>query len=475
LKNTTLHHLLSNFSPSELKQFQEYVYSPFFNKNEKVKRLCDHLIDHELDIEKEKAYLIVFHQSDYQELRLNNVISDLLQLAYGFLIQQQAMTHPLQQQSHLLESLIERNLKRPISRVIQKGERIRENIEIQSYQFLQEQYNYLEQLDRFALTQNQREYDENLQKMSDTLDVYYLCNKFRIACEMVSRSAMLNEQYEPNFIAAALIEYEKSVEKYASFPALQIYYKAYQFLSQTSTTGYQELKNLLQQHPQTLSRPELRHLYTYMLNFSVRQINFGRSEYYQETLQICQTLIQENLLLQHGYLTKWTFINATTTGMRLEEYEWTERFIQDYQDALRVEERKNTVDYQLAALYFAKGDFSKTLQFLQQVEFTDTYYQASARIIQLKVFYELEEIEPFYSLVKSIRNLLRRKRKLSEYHRLSYLNFVRIAKRLLDLKLKPLYQIRERHLKFKTQLESAEPMANKEWLWSKYEKVIERI
>lgn len=475
MKNTTLYHLLYNFSSQELQQFQEYVHSPFFNKNEKVKRLCKYLLEQDLDVEKKKVYKYIFENSDYQELRLNNVISDLLQLAYGFLIQQQLISSPLQQQTHLLESLIERNLQRPISRVIQKGERIQENIEAESYQFLQEKYNYLEQLDRFALIQNQREYDENLQKMSDTLDAYYLCNKFRIACEMVSRSAMLNEQYEPNFITATLMEYEQHQTQYQIFPALRIYYQAYQFLSQTSTLGYKELKSLLQQYSSILSRPELRHLYTYMLNFSVRQINFGRSEYYSETLQICQTLIQENLLLQHGHLTKWTFINATTAGIRLEEYEWTEQFIKDYQDALRVEERKNTVDYQWAALYFAKGDFSKTLQFLQQVEFTDTFYQASARIIQLKVFYELEEIEPFYSLVKSIRNLLRRKRKLSEYHRLSYLNFVRIAKRLLDLKLKPLYQIRERHLKFKAQLENAEPMANKEWLRRKYEIVIQRV
>ncbi|MEM8523436.1 MAG: hypothetical protein AAGG68_02275 [Bacteroidota bacterium] len=475
MKNTTLYHLLSSFSAQELQQFGAYVHSPFFNKNEKVQHLYEYLVKEDLDVEKKKAYRYVFKASDYQEIRLNNVISDLLQLAYGFLIQQQLLSVPLQQQAHLLESLIERNVQRPISRILQKGARIEQNIAAQSYQFLQEKYNYLEQLDRFALTQNQREYDENLQKMSDTLDVYYLCNKFRIACEMVSRSAMLNEKYEPNFIAATLEEYKQNQIQYATFPALKIYYQAYQFLNQTSAIGYQELKTLLQEYPSVLSRPELRHLYTYMLNFSVRQINFGRSEYYQEILQIYQTLMEQNLLLQHGYLTKWSFINATTTGMRLEAYEWTEKFIQNYQNVLRKEERKNTVDYQLAALYFAKGDFSKTLQFLQQVEFTDTFYQASARIIQLKVFYELEEIEPFYALVKSIRNLLRRKRKLSEYHRLSYLNFVRIAKRLLDLKLRPLYQIRERHLKFKEQLENAEPMANKEWVWRKYQLVTQKI
>ncbi len=323
-------------------------------------------------------------------------------------------------------------------------------------------------MDRFALIKNPSVYDPNLQQMSDTLDAYYICNKLRIACEMVSRSRMLQEDYTP-YLVDFLWQYYKSNEsRYINFPALRIYHTAYQFLTQHNEEGYQRLKVALQTESK-LPQAELRHLYTYMLNFSVRQINYGRTEYYGEAFHIYQQLMEQDLLLQHGYLTAKTFINATTTAIRLQEYEWTKRFIQQYQDRLKADEQQNVIDYQWANLYFAQGDFDRTLQRLQRVEFNNVFYQASARIIQLKVFYELEAIDSFYALVKSVRNLLHRKRQLSDYHRLSYLNFVRITKRLLDIKLKPKYQQQRLQVPFEQKLNQLEPLNNKEWVREKYE------
>ncbi|MEM9889183.1 MAG: hypothetical protein AAF849_25165 [Bacteroidota bacterium] len=475
MNNTFLIELLEKFSKQELQHFRAFAHTDYFNTSEKVRRLCDYVLKEKNSLSKQHAYEAVFQSVDYKELRLNNVISDLLQLAYRFLVQQHIEGYQLKQQSYLMEALMERNLHRPLPRIIKKATQVINRTSTQSHQFFQDSYAFYEQLDRFALIHDQRSSDANLQKMSDTLDAYYLCNKFRIACEMVNRSAVLNGAYEFHFIAAALEEYERSSAHYQSYPSLQIYYQAYQFLTQASQKGYVTLKNLLQEHASLLPQAERRHLYTYMLNFSVRQINFGRSEYYQELLELFKVLIEQNLLLQHGYLTMWSFINATTAGIRLGAYQWTEAFIKRYQHKLKTEERQNTIDHQLAALYFAKGDFSKTLQLLQKIEFNDVFYQASTRIIQLKVFYELEETEPFYALVKSLKNLLRRKRQLNEYHRLSYTNFVRTVKRLLDLKLKPLYQIRAKHLIFQEKLEALEPLNNKEWLRRKYEELMERI
>ncbi|NJL76747.1 MAG: hypothetical protein HC892_18725 [Saprospiraceae bacterium] len=441
----------------------------FFNKNEKVKRLSSYLYETNLVIDnKEIVYLYVFQSKNYQELKLNNVISDLLQLAYSFLQQKQLKNHEIHAQATLMEELVERNLSNLLPRIIKKAELIKASTTTSSYlDFLDQSY-YYEQLDRLALIQNQRIYDDNLQKMGDTFDVYFLCNKFRIACEMVSRSALLNEQYIPHFIVPCLVQYEQHSDLYQNYPALSVYYHAYRFLKESTTHWYLLLKSLLQLHQNLLYMPEQKHLYTYLLNFCVRQVNFGKSEYYQEIFEIYQVLIKQNLLLQHGYLTKWSFINATTAGIRLNELSWTENFIHQYKCFLKEEEEQNTVDYQLAVLYFAKRDFAKTLQILQQVEFTDVFYQASARIIQLKVFYELDETEAFYALVKSILNLLRRKQKINEYHRLSYINFVQLAKLMFDLKLKPRYQISKKQNKIAIQLETLEPLTNKEWLLEKY-------
>ncbi|MEM1325325.1 MAG: hypothetical protein AAGI23_05190 [Bacteroidota bacterium] len=470
MNKTLLHELLQQFSMAERQQFRDFVFADFFTTNPSVRKLAQYLLDNDLPESKELAYQSLFGTDGYEERRLNNVISDLLQLAYRFLVEQQLETRPLHLNSLLLEALMEKNVHRPIARLARKAKRIRDKRTDSSYQFLQDSYQHFEQLDRSALIENQSIYDPNLQTMSDTLDAYYLCNKLRIACEMVSRSQMLQEDYMPHLIDFVLQEYESNASRYVTFPALRIYYNAYHFLTQHTTDGYQKLKAELQQES-PLSRAELKHLYTYMLNFSVRQINYGRTDYYREVFHICQSLIEQDLLLQHGYLTMRTFINATTAGIRLQEFEWTKQFIATYKDNLKADEQQNVIDYQRANLYFAQGNFNKTLQLLQRVEFSNVFYQASARIIQLKVFYELEEVEPFYALVKSVRNLLHRKRQLSDYHRLSYLNFVRITKRLLDIKLKPKYQRERLQTDFEEKLNQLEPLNNKEWVREKYERL----
>ncbi|MEM0995111.1 MAG: hypothetical protein AAGI49_18920, partial [Bacteroidota bacterium] len=216
MNNTFLIELLEKFSERELQRFNAFVHTDFFNTNEKVRKLCCYLLEKKEKASKRAAYVAVFQSTDYKELKLNNVISDLLQLAYTFLVQQQIAGHELLHQSYLMEALMERNLHRPLPRIIKKTAKIKERVDTRSYQFFQANYAVYEQLDRFALIHNQRQYDENLQKMSDSLDVYYLCNKFRIACEMVSRSTMLKEQYHAKFIAVALQEYELNKAYYAA-------------------------------------------------------------------------------------------------------------------------------------------------------------------------------------------------------------------------------------------------------------------
>lgn len=471
--NSLLLEVLTTLSSKEKKAFDHYIKSPFFNKNVRLVHLYQRLLDEQLFVSsREVLFTALFGNEPFNELKLNNDCSDLLQLLYGFLVHQYAINQPLQQQITLLECLIERNILKPSKRLTKKCQSIQGQIKTRSHHFYQEHLQFLEQQDRLALLDGRQQNQAYLQKMSDTLDVYFFCNKLRIACEMVSRTKLANQEYQPQLIEVILTTVENQPQLLEEVPALKIYYELYQLLTQPSLVQYQVLKDTVYEFQDILPNNELRDVCIYLLNFSVRQINYGKSAHYEEILNICDFLIQKDILLEHRQLTKWTFINVTTAGIRLKSFEWTEQFIKTYKPYLKAEERTNTVDYQLASLYFAKGDFDKTLKLLQQVEFTDTFYQASARVILLKVFYELNEVEPFFALTKSIKGVLRRKRHLSTYHRKSYNNFVRVVKGLYELRLLPKYQIKLKHTKIDQLLQELEPLTNKEWLQEKYELVL---
>jgi len=83
-------------------------------------------------------------QQPFNELQINNVISDLLQLLYGFLAQQHIERQSLLKKFHCLNELVERE-------------------EIQH---------------------------------SDSLDLYYFGNKLYIACDMTSRNIVTQANYQ---------------------------------------------------------------------------------------------------------------------------------------------------------------------------------------------------------------------------------------------------------------------------------------
>jgi len=85
MKKTKLIALLKKLSPTEMRRFQEYTFSPFFNKNKKVQQLLNILLENAPDfdsatLEKRKVFEKIYLNQQYNELQINNVISDLLQL-----------------------------------------------------------------------------------------------------------------------------------------------------------------------------------------------------------------------------------------------------------------------------------------------------------------------------------------------------------------------------------------------------------
>ena len=72
---------------------------------------------------------------------------------------------------------------------------------------------------------------------------------------------------------------------------------------------------------------------------------------------------------------------------------------------------------------------------LNNVEYMDVYYILDSKILLLKTYYELEEVDAFYSLIDSFYVYLRRNELISDYQKTICLNFVKFVKKLMRIKL----------------------------------------
>jgi len=474
MKNTRLIRLLKTLNPREIVRFKEYVNSPFFNKNQKVIQLCEEVLRYGPDYEDPKLnrrdlFQLFFGASTYSDGRINNIISDLLQLLYQFLSYLQFESRPPQQINLLLDQLLLRGSQQEVQRVAKRYLKAQEKNPFRNYEFFQEEYVFYDQLDRHFFTKNIRAYDENLQAKNDNLDLYYFCNKLRIACDMISRNIVAKASYECHFLEEILAVYDRQKSTFEKKPALQIYFQVMQMLQQPEAEKhYLGLKKLLEEKLHLFPQEELRVLFTYAINYCIKQINSGKRKFYRETLELYQQTLDRQIIFKNGHITSWTFKNIITVGIRLHEFTWVEQFIYQYQDNLIPEEKNNAVAFNLAALHYAQKDYKKALQQLHRIDFSNTSYHLGAKIIQIKSYYELNETESLYALIEATRKYVLRSFQLSEYGKKDNNSFLKLTRKIYQLKRKKSQLTDSALIKKKKvleeQLQTGEMTANKDWL-----------
>jgi len=471
MQKTKLVDILTRLSPKELKRLASFVSCDLYNTNTKVKEMLT-IIQNELSnnqsikLNPEEISHRLEPQQGFDERRFNNFASKLLQLVYQFLSIEYFRQQTGWQQAALLNELIERDAQRHMKGALHKWGLEEEKEEQRSLNYhlnAAQRYGFL---DRFELEQDNRRFQPFLQEQNDHLDLAYLVEKLRIACDMCSRSTVIQANYQCHGLPKVK-ELIQADARYLQHPTINTYWYGLLMLEKQQTEDYNIFKQLLQTHSHRFSKGELRTLYQYGLNYSIKMINSGDSSFYEEIFGLYQVMLDKELLLVGNQLSQWSFKNIVTTSIRLKAFNWTEEFIEQFQHKLAPEEQFNALSYNLAALAYAQGDYRSALQHLQHVEFTDSSYHLGAKIIQLKSYYELEEEEAFLSLIAAFRKYIQRSKQISAYRKAANAHFIQLTKELFQLKIKiklkdptALRQWRQISLN----LDEKAPIANKDWL-----------
>jgi len=469
--------LLRQLSPRERARFGEMAESPFFNKNQKLRRLIGYCLQQapafqEQRLEKKDVFHLVYGAAaPYNELQINNLLSDALQLLYQLLVQLELQGEPIKQKQYELRALLLRRADKHLRHSSNRLSKLTEQAPNRSQDYFQRQLEEALLLDRRSLQQSPRRQSPHLQNASNALDRYYCCHKMRIACDMASRNKAVNAAYECHFIAEVLSMFRSAAPHLRGQPSLQTYYEALMMLTSEQEQHYRALRQLLQKHGSLLTAEEQQDLYDYAQNYCVKKINSGDAAYYRDILELYKLMLEQGVLFRQGYLTQWSYINIVTAGIRLQEFEWTRAFIHDYRELLAPDVQENVFTYNLAALQFEQGHYKAALQTLQGVEFSDAFYHMAAKIIQLKSYYELEETEALFSLLEASRKYIKRNRQLSAYQKQSNNNFLRIITKLHKLQLQQPRLSNFEYLSalsnLQRELEALQAVANKGWLRKK--------
>ena len=438
LTNSRLIQYIVCFTPTEKKEFGLFLASPLFNRDGSLLKLYDYILRDLNSPSKKEAYKSVFGNKSFKEQRINNMMTELVHHVQDFLAHSAFNKNNQLKKELLLHALRKNKSKKNFSSVQQEIEAELATKKQGGHSAYYAQYKVAAEADAFMIEQGERKKSNDLQFASDNLDLFYLVEKLRLVCEMLNRKNIIETEYETGTADVVIKYVEGTIDKYKNHPAVLIYHCIYLTLKHDTESSYfLELKKLLKEYASCFSPAEARHMYDFAENYCIKKVNSGNVDYLQQIHSIYEQLLDSSLILNDGILSESDYKNIIAVSLRIGKHDWTYKFIETYKAYLPLSQQQNAYTYNIASYYYTIKDYKNAVRMLRDVEFTDVFYHLGSKLILLKVYYETEEVESFYSLVDTFKVYLHRNKKISVYQRENYFNLVRFSKNCFNIKVNP--------------------------------------
>ncbi len=464
---------LRKLSEDELDSFKRFVSSPYFNNSKDIIALLnmiytDELI-HKSQIDNEKVLKKLFPGKSLEIRRLTDLLYALTNLLEEYLSIDGYRQNRFQQKLKLMTLVYEKDLDALVNGVEKDMDQLHDQSPVRDSNYFYETYMLYSERDYGFRLHGSISGNESLQIKSDQLDLFFMAQKLKDACEMINRSRILSVEYDLTMLDIIVPYLQLHPERYGNYPAIQIYLNMYLMLtSEGHEIYFFQLKKLAQENEANFIIEELRSIYGYAQNYCIRRLNQGDTDYLYQLYEIYKHILNNGLVFADNKNMQWEFKNFVSIGLRLKEYDWTFKIINIFKDKLPEDVRQNSYTYNLANYYYESGDYKKATKLLNSVEFTDIYYNLDSKAMLLKIYYTLEEDESFYALVSAFGIYLRRNKLISKDNAEVYNNLIRFAKKAFLLKSKLPYERGKNYEKnlsrLRQTISKTKNIANVNWL-----------
>ena len=450
--------VINRMSGVEKRAFSKYLASPYHNQRKELIQLWNEILkgygEQSTGMNLEESIRQIFPPNVFDKKGLRHLSSWMLKSIEAFFVLRKSAENKFEQELSLAQTYRKKRIDNLFKRQLEKAAAINAHRKLDTERYFAE---YRLQFEQYAFIESQNRTDStNLQGLSDSLDLYLVVSKLKQSCLMLSHQAVYKVQYDFSFLEN-LLEFLKG-HPLLEQPSVGLYYHCYRAFSQNDSTHFYAFKNLLTQYKEEFSPQEIRSLLLFAINFCIRQMNEGDTNYTKEAWDLYLLGLDQKLLYIDKFLGRFTYKNIVALGIKLKSYHWTEGFINDYRDDLKPKYQQNYYNYNLAQLAFAQGDYQSAMPMLAQVDDSDLLLNFDAKVILIKMYFELEEIDALHSLLDSFRVMLQRK-KVVGYHKSYYQDLILLTRKLLDI---PSGKSQHRD-SLKTMIEEKQKFPEKTW------------
>lgn len=284
------------------------------------------------------------------------------------------------------------------------------------------------------------EQNEKIKLKEETILNKKLKNKKKLSNDELKDNEKLKKKEEKRMKDEEKKEEELRRKEDAQIFYMKLYYHLLKMLKeQENTQHFFEIKNILfkslSDERSLLDREEKFTLFNYLTNYCTQKEN---REFMEESFELYKNMIEYDLVAESEteYMQLHIFRNIVKVCSSTQNTEWFDCFLKTHINRLSPEFRENMKAISYAHLYFLKNEFEESLKSISKIKDKFELSKTDIRNLQLKLHYELNNIETAYSLVTAYKIFLANKTGIPEDTLKKFNNFLSLYYRLLRIKSK---------------------------------------
>lgn len=455
MPHSSLYEILRTFNSDELKKFEDFVCSPYFNKKSGVTLLYTHIKKFSPEftsprLEMEKVWKALYPDREYNYGIYKNLIFDLTKLAEKFITLEYGERENVKLSYDLLDSLNEREIKNlfktkfdSLEKYLAKYEKSNEFV-VESYLVMSKIYllkfGFSNQFDRHSRM------TDDFEKHSVFSASYLLYSIFHTSINALNFSKDYIYQKEENPLLSFLKKADSNnlifellesikLKSCEAYQILNAYYKYYKSVEDcTSIEKYFDFKETLRTNAHDFSNPNKHILYSGLRNSILRIISpeINKSN---EIVDIAKNKIRDQVMLNpDGFMSESEFVSSIQAACDINDSVFVNDFTDKFITYLPKDTRQNMLKYSLSNFYFINKQFEKSLEEILTLKYDLFIMKYYVKDLQMMNYYELNDYNSFQLLFDSYKHFLGSNKSITENWKNSQIEFSNILNKLFKLK-----------------------------------------
>ncbi len=439
----------------------EYLQTKNSKKNDSEFRLFTLISTLNEDLLHDDLMLFVkiFETEDYNDQKWRLFTSSLLKTLEEGICELISRNEELENQLRLLKFYRSKSLDKHFNGVLRRIQ-----LRLEKETLAHSEYNTIRtkiETELSEMAQNaKRSQDPNIQNVLDSLDLEYASKKLRYMCLSAAHGNVFEINHDFGIGEDLLRRLRDG--NFQNHPSIEVYFRCYDMLSDMGTESkFLEYTKVLRQFSDRFPEDELKGLYLLAINYCIRLLNQGNTEYGKIGLELYKEALDKHILLTNGRLSRYTYRNIATMALRVGEFDWAEEFSEEFKKYINKRDIENAYHFNMALIHYNRHELEDALDALIKVHFKDALITMAAKSLQMKIYYEKEEMIVLDSHLEAMKMFLLRNRVIG-YHKQNYLNIIKYTRKLIRLKK---YDEVKR-VKLLQEIEQTSPLTEKKWLMS---------